>query len=276
MNYYQILGVAENASQDEIKKAYKKLAMKNHPDRGGDTQLFQSISQAYDTLSDSQKRQQYDAQKNGFNPFGQQHGPDVGDIFGNFGFSFGPGFAGFNQRRKNKDLSIRVTINFKQSFTGTQIEAKFATPSGKKQTVVVDIPAGVQSGQTIRYTGLGDDSIPSFPKGDLNVTIMVEADPVWERRGNDLYTTLSITVLEAMAGCFKEVTCIDGTKIPITLRAGTQSGAEFACGGRGFRELNTGRTGSLFVIVEVDIPAVTNVNLKQELESLLTRIKLSN
>jgi DnaJ-class molecular chaperone len=79
-----------------------------------------------------------------------------------------------------------------------------------------------------------------------------------------------------MAGCFKEVTCIDGTKIPITLRAGTQSGAEFACGGRGFRELNTGRTGSLFVIVEVDIPAVTNVNLKQELESLLTRIKLSN
>ena len=274
MDYYQTLGINEKASQDEIKSAYKKLAMKNHPDRGGDTQKFQEISQAYDTLSDPQKRAQYDAQKNGFNPFAGANnmGPGFHDIGEMFNFAFGPGFAGFNQRRKNRDLSIRVKITFKQSYTGTQIEARFNTPSGKAQNVVIDIPAGVQSGQTIRYGGLGDDSIPNLARGDLNVTIMVEADPKWERRGNDIFTRLSVNVLEAMIGCTKEVECIDGHKMNLNLRPGIQPGAEFASNGRGFKDINTGRPGSLFVIVDVEIPAVADATLKKELEKMYARI----
>ena len=272
MDYYQTLGVAENASQDEIKQAYKKLAMKNHPDRGGDTNKFQEISQAYDTLGDAQKRTQYDAQKNGFNPFSHNMGGGFQDVGEMFSFAFGPGFAGFNQRRKNRDLSIRVKITFKQSFTGTQIEARFNTPSGKSQNVVIDIPPGVQSGQTIRYGGLGDDSVPNLPRGDLNVTIVVEVDTKWERRGNDIYTKLPINILEAMIGCTKDIECIDGYKMNVNLRPGIQPGTEFTSGGRGFKELNTGRAGNLYVIIDVEIPAVADATLKRELEKLYSKI----
>jgi len=276
MDYYQILGINENASQDEIKKAYKKLAMKNHPDRGGDTKKFQEISQAYDTLGDEQKRQQYNAQRN--NPFiharSGNHGfPDMGDIFGaTFGFGGAGPFGGFRQAQRNRDLSIRVNITFKQSYTGTQIEARFNTPAGRSQTVVVDIPAGVQSGQTIRYGDLGDDSIPNLPRGNLNVTVMVEADPEWERRGNELITVLNVSVLEAMTGCMKEVICLDGSTMPLRLRPGIRHGAEFASGGRGFRDVNTGRVGSLIVVLNIDIPAVTDPQLVQELKALYAKL----
>jgi curved DNA-binding protein len=280
MDYYQILGVAENASQDDIKTAYKKLAMKNHPDRGGDTQKFQEISQAYDTLGDDQKRQQYDAQRN--NPFlharSGNHGfQDINDIFAGFGFggSHNP-FGGFRQQRRNRDLSIRVNITLKQSYTGTQIEARFNTPAGRAQTVVVDIPPGVQSGQTIRYGDLGDDSIPNLPRGNLNVTVVVEADPVWERRGNDLVTTFNISILEAMTGCIKEVTSLDGSIIPLKIRAGIHAGAEFAIGGKGFKDLNNHTVGKLLVILNVDIPAITNNQLRQEFEALYAKITKTN
>lgn len=272
MDYYQILGVNENSNQDDIKKAYKKLAMKNHPDRGGDTKKFQEISEAYDTLSDPQKRQQYDSQKNGFNPFAGHTGTEFHDIGSMFGFHFGPGFANFNQQRKNRDLSIRVTISFKQSYTGTQIEARFATPSGRSRTTVIDIPAGVQSGQTIRYPDLGDDSIPNIPYGNLNVHIIVESDPDWQRRGNDLCTKLKITALEAMLGCTKIITCLDGTTMPIKIRPGINPSAEFTSNGRGFRDVNTGRIGSLTVSLDVIVPAVTDNQLKQELEQLYAKI----
>ena len=274
MDYYQILGINENASQDEIKKAYKKLAMKNHPDRGGDTKKFQEISQAHDTLSDPQKRQQYDAQKNGFNPFGNHAGHGFHDVGEMFGFSFGPGFAGFGGRQvqRNKDLTIRVTVSFKQAFLGTQVEARYAMPSGKHQTVVVDIPPGVQSGQVIRYGGLGDDSIPHFPRGNLNVSVMVEVDPEWERRGNDLFRVVTINALEAMTGCTKEVLCLDGTTMPLKIRAGITPGTEFASGGRGFRDINTGRTGNMVIVVTVDVPAVLDLQLRQELEALYAKI----
>lgn len=275
MDYYQILGVAEHASQDEIKKAYKKLAMKNHPDRGGDTQKFQEISQAYDTLGDDQKRQQYDAQRNGFNPFGQNAGPGWHDVSEMFGFRFGQGFAGFGQQpgsRRNRDLTIRVTITLRQSYLGTQVEAKYTMPSGKNQTVVVDIPPGVQSGQVIRYGGLGDDSIPNAPRGNLNVNIMVEADPEWERIGPNLCTKVHINILEAMTGCTKEIKCLDGIVMPLKIRPGIPPGTEFASQGRGFRDVNTGMVGNLIIIVSVQIPAITDQNLKQELESLYAKI----
>jgi DnaJ-class molecular chaperone len=274
MDYYKILGVNENASQDDIKKAYKKLAMKNHPDRGGDTKKFQEISQAYDTLGDNQKRAQYDAQKNGFNPFGraQQHPgfQDINDIFSSFGFAGSP--FNFSNARRNRDLTIRVSISLKQSFSGTQIEARFNTPSGQPRTVIVDIPSGVQSGQTIRYPDLGDDSIPNLPRGNLNVQVIVEPDAEWDRRGNDLVYTLNINVLEAMIGCTKEIETLDGNKMPLKLRPGIQHGSEFASGGRGFRDVGTGRTGNLIIIINVEIPAVNNQTLQEELKTLYARI----
>lgn len=274
MNYYDILGVNENASQDDIKKAYKKLAMKHHPDRGGDNKKFQEISQAYDTLSDSNKRSQYDAERSGFaHPFGQGHGfPDFGDVFS---FHFGPGFAQ-HARRKNRDLSIRITVTFKQSYTGTQIEARYPTPMGKSKTVVIDVPPGIQSGQVIRYGGLGDEANSNLPPGDLNVTVMVETSPDWTRRGDDLCKILEISIIEAMTGCTKQIACLDGTSMPISLRPGVQHGTEYASGGRGFKNINTGRVGALIIVVNINIPAITNQDTIKKLESIYAEINHSS
>jgi curved DNA-binding protein len=276
MNYYDILGVKENASQDDIKKAYKKLAMTHHPDRGGDNKKFQEISQAYDTLSDPNKRSHYDAEANGFaNPFGDMQGqgfPNFGEMFG---FHFGQGFAQ-PPRRENRDLSIRITVTFKQSFLGTQIEARYPTPSGKSKTVVIDVPGGIQSGQVIRYGGLGDDTNPNWPPGDLNVTVMVETSPDWIRRGDDLCRALEINVLEAMTGCVKQIDCLDGTSMPINIKPGVQHGAEYASGGRGFKNINTGRSGALIIVVSIVIPSITDPQTIKKLESIYAEINHSS
>ena len=273
MNYYQILGVAENASQDDIKKAYKKLAMKNHPDRGGDTQLFQSISQAYDTLSDPNKRSQYDAQKNG-NPFINVRTGNMEDIFGfSFGGTpFGDMFGRQQHIRKNRDLTIRVTISLKQSYTGTQLEARYQTPAGKVQTVAIDIPPGIEPGQTIRYPNLGDDGIPNVPRGHLNVNVIIPPDNRYERIGNDLYTNVTINAVHAMTGCVKDAVCIDDEIYKLNLNPGIKPGLEFPFMGKGFRNINSGERGNFIVRVHVDIPAVTDATLRKELESLFLKI----
>jgi DnaJ-class molecular chaperone len=277
MDYYSTLGVPENASQDEIKQAYKKLAMKHHPDRGGDTQLFQSISQAYDTLGDPDKRSQYDAERQGFG--GQQFHFHTGN--GNpFDQMFGghnPFESFFNQqvyrhRVKNRDLNIRCTVSFKQSFTGSEFEANYTLPSGKNQTVLIKVPAGIDSGQVIRYGGMGDDSIPNAPRGDLNVTIMVEASQEFTRRGDDLIAFLTINPIEAMLGCTKTVTSLDDTGIRINLQPGVQPGSEYLSKGLGFRNVNSGYRGNLIIHVRLDIPAVTDTKLKSQLETIHAEI----
>ena len=277
MNYYQILGVDENASQDDIKKAYKKLAMKHHPDRGGDNKKFQEISQAYDTIGDDNKRARYNSELNGMNnPFSNHSGhpgfANFGDIFG---FQFGQGFAS-HQVKRNRDLNLRIAVSFKQSYLGTQTEARYTMPSGKSRTIVIDVPAGVQSGQVLRYGGLGDDNIPNVPPGNLNVTVLVETDPIWERRGNDVIRVVEITVLEAMTGCTKQVNCLDGSIMPLKLKPGTQHGAEYASGGRGFKDINTGRAGSLIILVNVLIPSITNSDLIKKLEDIYVEINHSS
>lgn len=277
MDYYSILGVKENATQDEIKKAYKKLAMKHHPDRGGDTKLFQSISQAYDTLSDPDKRSQYDAEKNGlggthfhfttenpFDPFSQ--------MFGNQS----PFEQFFRQsqrqhRVRNRDLNLRCTITFKQSFTGTELEASYQLPSGKLQSVIIKVPPGVASGQVVRYQGMGDDTHPNLPRGDLMVTVIVEASKEYDRRGDDLVAYLNINPIEAMIGCTKVVVTLDDTAVRINLNPGVQHGTEYLTRGKGFKNL-AGFVGNLIVQIRIDVPAITEKTLQERLSKLYAEI----
>jgi curved DNA-binding protein len=274
MDYYQTLGVDKTASQDDIKKAYRKLAAKHHPDRGGDTATFQSIAQAYDTLSDPAKRAQYDSPQHGFDPFTQGAGPgwhDVSSMFG--GNPFEQFFRQAQQpnRRKNRDLNIRVTVSLKQSYTGAELEASYKLPSGKDQTVVIKVPPGVESGQVIRYQGMGDDSVPSLAKGDLNATIIVSAMQGYDRRGNDLITLLTINALEAMVGCVKIVNTLDDRSVRIRLPAGVQHGSEYQSNGLGFRGFHN-NIGNLIILVNVEIPSVTDPDIKEQLESVYAKI----
>jgi curved DNA-binding protein len=274
-DYYQTLGVSENAGPDEIKKAYRSLANKHHPDKGGDQAKFKDISVAYENLSDPQKKAEYDQQRQfgggqqfhfntgspfggGFDPFGG--GGPFGDIFGHM--------RGHPGMRRNRDLNIQCQITLLDSFTGKQLEASFKLPSGRNQNVVINVPPGITHGDTIRYSGLGDDSIPQMPRGNLNVTVIVMPDPKFSRNGDDLYTTVNINPIEAMIGCRKSIKTINGSTIDLEIRAGVESGVEFASHGNGFPNVNTGVKGRFVSVVNIKTPTVTNPLLVEELKRL--------
>jgi curved DNA-binding protein len=284
-DYYSILGVSESATPDEIKKAYRKLANQHHPDKGGDQAKFKDISVAYDTLGDANKRAEYDNQRRfgggqggpgaqhfhfntgGFDPFGHMFGAGFG------GHPFEQMFRGGGQRvQRNRDLNIQCQISFIDSFTGKQLEANFKLPSGKNQNVVINVPPGVNHGETIRYNSLGDDTISNIPRGNLNVTILVEPDPKYQRIGDDVYTTVEINPIEAIIGCKKRIRTLAGTELNLEIRAGVEDGVEFASNGNGFPNVNTGRRGRLVSIVKVKTPNVTDPNIIKQLSEINEKI----
>jgi curved DNA-binding protein len=281
-DYYQMLGVGEQASPDEIKRAYRSLANKHHPDKGGDQARFKDISVAYENLSDPQKKAEYDNQRmhgggqqfhfntgnpfgGGFDPFGGQ-GP-FGDIFAHMRGQ---------QGRRNRDLNIQCTVSFLDSFNGKQLEANYRLPSGRNQNVVINVPPGVTHGDTIRYSGLGDDSMPGAHRGNLNVTILVQPDPNYERRGDDLYQWVDLTAIEAMIGVKKKVRSLSGTTLDLDIRAGVDHGAEFASHGNGFPNVNNGMKGRFVNVVRIKPPAVVDPVLVQQLKDIDARINQRN
>jgi curved DNA-binding protein len=271
-DYYQTLGVQPNANPDEIKKAYRSLANKHHPDKGGNQATFKDISVAYENLSDPQKKAEYDQQRTG--------GPQVRFHTGNGGFDpfehmFGGGtFTDMfgRQIRRNRDLNIQCQITLLDSYIGKQLEANYRLPSGKNQTVVINVPPGIAHGETIRYQGLGDDSVPQVQRGNLNVTIVVQPDANFSRRGDDLYTTIDISPIEAMIGCRKTVMTLSGQRLELDIRAGIESGAEFASNGTGFTNVNTGHKGRFVSVVNIKTPMITDPVLIAKLRELDVQI----
>jgi len=271
-DYYQTLGISEGASPEEIKRAYRSLANKHHPDNGGDQAMFKNISVANDTLSDPQKRAEYDQQRRA--PQGQQFhfhtgNNPFGDIFGGaspFGDIFGQMHR--QQVRRNRDLNIQCQITLLDSYLGKQLEAQFQLPSGRTQTVVINVPAGISHGETIRYNGLGDDSVQGIQRGDLNVTIIVMSDPNFERRNDDLYTVVELTPIESLIGCRKSVRTISGQHIDIDIRPGVDTGVEFASTGQGFNNVQRRTKGRFVAVVKIRSKPVTDPVLIERLRQL--------
>ena len=272
---YQFLGVDASATQDEIKSAYRKLAMKHHPDRmGGDDTKFKEIQNAYATLSDPQKKAEYDQMRMGGGPqmhfrTGGQGFQDFADIFGG-GHPFGGSPFGdiFGHRRvqKNRDLNIQCQVTLMDAYNGKQLEASYQLPSGRMQTVVINVPAGIEHGSTIKYAGLGDDTHPSLQRGDLNVTILVMPDRNYRREGNDVISTLEISPIEAMIGCKKHIVTLGGQRLNIDVRAGVETGTEYAVGGHGFNVVNSNLRGRHVAHIKIKSTEVLDPAIVEKLK----------
>ena len=269
-NAYETLGVPKGASEEEIKRAYRKLAAKHHPDRGGDTAKFQEVQSAYETLTDPQRRAQHD------NPFQHHQGPNGShfefhfgggnpeDIFAQFfsqGFAGGHPFQRQAQPRRNKDLRINLQITLAETLSDQRRSVSVQTTKGERFTVDVNIPRGVNNGTTIKYSQLGDNFFDTLTRGDLYVIINIIADQRFQQHGINLISDLEINSIEAMTGCDKIIQGIDGKEYNIKIPQACQFGTKFGLQGQGLYQMNANVRGDLIVNVIVKTPSLTESQL---------------
>ncbi|MBQ6410216.1 DnaJ domain-containing protein [Candidatus Saccharibacteria bacterium] len=287
-DYYEVLGVSKNASDDEIKKAYRKLAIKYHPDKNpGDKEAeakFKEINEAHDVLSDKQKRARYDqfghagvGGAGGGNPFGGAGNPFGGFNGQTFNFEFGNGGvfddiignlfgfgAGARRPRRGADYQVAVTLTFEEAIFGTT-----KTVDNNGTAMKVKIPAGIDDGMSIRLRGKGGPAPEGGTEpGDLYVRVRVKPHKSLMREGAIILSEQKIDMVDAALGCEVEVTTVDG---PVTMKvpAGTQSGTPFKLSGHGVPFRSDGDRGPHIVTILVETPK----NLSKKQKELLEEFK---
>ena len=360
-DYYEVLGVDKSASEDEIKKAYKKLARKYHPDMNpGDKEAeekFKEVNEANEVLSDPEKKARYD--QFGFAGVDPNYGAgagggaygggfdfgDLGDIFGSF---FGGGFGGGQRRNPNapqRGESIRasVSVSFTEAAFGCEksvtlerseqcptckgngcapgttpeicpdchgtgtVQTRRQTPMGvfasngpcrkcggtgrlihqpcpdcrgtgavrKRKTIKVNIPAGIDHGQTISLRGQGNAGRNGGPAGDLLITVMVQPHELFRRDGVDVFCEAPITFAQAVLGAELEIPTIDG-KVKYSIPEGTQTGTVFRLKGKGIPVLNGRGRGDQYVTVTIETPRNLNKEQKEALRRFSETLGESN
>jgi curved DNA-binding protein len=278
-DYYKVLGVAKNASQDDIKKAFRKLAMKYHPDRNpGNKQAedkFKDINEAYEVLSDPEKRARYDAlgdsygnwqagggAPQGFNWdqwfVGPRNVSDTGDVFGGFSDFFNSIFGGMpatgTQTRTRRRAQVRqapveqpVTISLDEAYHGTERTLEL---NGKR--IAVKIPPGAETGTRVRIPAAAFGAAQGTP--DVYLVVQVAPDGRFERKGTDLYTNVSVDLFTAVLGGQVTVSTLSGSGV-LTIPAGSQPDQLIRLTGRGMPDLrNPNKYGDLYVRVKVQLP----------------------
>ncbi len=264
MDYYTTLGVSKAATPEEIKKAYRKLSSVHHPDKGGDTKKFQEINEAYSVLSDPDKKAQHDnphVRTNSWDQSGFEHG--VNSMFRSF---FGGQFADehFSPHRvkRNKDIRIEIWLTLEETL---KEQTRTITLSGKeinsKEAIrSVTIPKGIADGVSIRYAGLGDNSLKDVPPGELHVVYRIKPHPVFQVDGVDLHQQIKINCFDAILGTTTEVTTLDNRVLSVTIPAGVQPSARIRIQQEGLYSLHHSHRGSIYVTITVTIPSITDVN----------------
>jgi len=256
MDYYSKLGLTRGASDADIKKAYRSMAMKHHPDRGGDQAKFKEIEEAYRTLSDPEKKQIFDL---GGDP-NHQGGGGGGNPFefrfnnGNFQ-NFGDIF-GFGQRshRRNASFNVNIEISLEDVLIGKEVNAEVGMPNGRKKIVNISIPPGIEHGQQIRYSGMGDHSMPDVPPGDLLVNVILRPHIKFRREGSNIIYDTTISAWDAMLGATLEIDALDNKKLNITIPPGSQPDTVLSCRGEGLPNMQSRIRGNLLIRIKVTIP----------------------
>ncbi len=275
-DYYSVLGVGKDATEKDIKRAYRKLAQQYHPDTNkGDPSAearFKEVSEAYEVLGDAETRKEYDHMREvGYfvgGPGGGQQYVRVEDLFrgGGGGSPFdlfgglGDLFTGQtrSRARQGRDLSAEVRLTFHEAIAGV---TKSMTING--QSIKVKIPQGVSDGARIRVSGKGAPGAGGGPAGDLYVTVRVSPHPVFARSGSNLGITVPVTFVEAALGAEVSVPTLEG-KVTLRIPPGTQTGKTFRVSGKGVTTAKG--LGDLMVTVEVVVPTQLTDEQRQLLE----------
>jgi curved DNA-binding protein len=295
VDYYKILGLAKNASDEDIKKAFRKLARKYHPDLNpndkGAHKKFQEINEANEVLSDpekrkkydkygkdwqhaeefekarqSQSRQQYSGSGNPFSSAGAAGDEDFSEFFSSM-FGGSEGHRGSNRAKfRGQDYNAELHLNLNDAYTTHQ---QTLTVNGKN--IRITIPAGVEDGQVIKLKGHGGAGINGGPNGDLYITFVIAPHPVFKRSGNDLYATVDIDLYTAVLGGEVMLETLSG-KIKLKVNPETQNGTKIRLKGKGFPVYKRdGEFGDLYVTYSVNIP----VNLTEKQKALFRELSTS-
>lgn len=354
-DYYEVLGIQKGATEDEIKKAFRKKARENHPDLHPDdpsfVEKFQEINEANEVLSDPEKRARYDqfghagvdpsygggGDMGGFGGFADM-GDILENIFGGFGFGGGASRSSANAPKRGADLQESVTISFMEACSGKKQEIKVnrmctcdackgsganegtsseicpdckgrgsvkatqRTPFGAisstkpcphcggkgkiiknpcnkcrglgrlrvQKNVSIDIPAGINNGQTIRLSGQGDCGVNGGSSGDLMINVNVKTHPLFTREGYDIHCEIPVTYTDAVLGAEIIVPTIDGD-VKYNISEGTQTGTVFRLKGKGVKMINRTERGNQYVKVNVEVPK----NLTKKQKELLKAFEAS-
>ena len=320
-DYYDVLGIDRNADEKTIKKAYRKLAKKYHPDTNAGNpdaaDKFKEVNEAYDILSDPKKKKMYDqfghaaleagadpgadAGAGGFGGFqsggngsyqefhfnGENMDDIFGDIFGNMfhgshgggfhsgfggsGFHSGCGFGGVHQQdfpQKGSDVKASINVTFDEAAFGADKRISLSSPdgsSGAPQTLQVHIPAGIDTGKSIRLKGKGMPGTGGGEPGDLLLKVTVGTRPGYERKGSDVYTTISIPYTTAVFGGEATVPTLYGNVI-CKIREGMQSGSKIRLRGKGIVSMkNPSIRGDQYVTIQIQVPQNLNYTAKEKL-----------
>ncbi|MEX1039798.1 MAG: J domain-containing protein [Pirellulaceae bacterium] len=300
-DYYKTLGVDRNVTPEALRKAYKKLAQKYHPDLNPDDlkakEKFKEVQNAYDVLGDAEKRKKYDQFGAGFENFsaGPQGGPgrqrrgpenfqefDFGDIFGQGGGDGGADFSdifrqftgggggatrGPRQRRapqRGADVQHEVSVPFKTAIEGGEVQLNVHRPSGNSERITAKIPPGIEDGKRIRLRGQGEQSPNGGPAGDLLILIHIQPHKFFTRKGNNLEVRVPISLSEAILGGTIEVPTPSGG-IHLKIPPGTSSGKRLRIRGQGIKSPES-EPGDIFAEVQIVLPDTISDELKQRIE----------
>lgn len=295
-DYYDVLGISRSADEKEIKRAYRKLAKKYHPDTNpGDKQAeqkFKEITEAYNVLSDAEKKKLYDqygfaAFEDGFGSrtggfdgeefhsgqggpgggaYREYHftGGDMGDMGGIFDDIFGDMFhRGF--RQKGADAHADISISFDEAVFGCDKVLQLRDENGKVSSLQVHIPAGIDEGQCVRLKGQGGAGVGGADAGNLLLKVHINPKPGYERKGNDVYVTVNIPYTTAVLGGEAVVPTLTG-KVSCKIAAGTQSGSKIRLKGKGITSMkNPAHRGDEYIVIQIEVPKHLTPDERQKL-----------